>query len=136
MDRKFAVGMLYPKFLYLFSDVICYVTRNPRGWAELVHNLLQWATIAAQHAVNQYALPAAVLVLNGPPTGKLDWMGEDTNALTEEFFRAVEGQMTESAFVKDLAEQVLPFLLSLQAGLTNRLVRCQERGRDISPVLL
>ena len=112
VDRKFAVGTLYPKFLYIFSDVVCYVTRNPRGWAEVVNNLLQWATVAAQHAVNQYALPAAILVLNGPPAGKAAWMSDDPNALTDEFFRAVESQLTESAFVKSLAEQVLHLLHS------------------------
>ena len=106
IDRKLAVGKLYPKFVYIFSDVVCYVTRNPRGWSEIVNNLLEWATVAAQHAVNQYALPAAILVLNGPPTGKPSWMSDDQNVLTNEFFKVVEADMTENAFVKDLAEQV------------------------------
>ena len=112
VDRKFAVGKLYPKFLYIFSDVICYITRNPRGWAEVVSNLLEWATVAAQHAVNQYALPAAILVLNGPPDGRAAWMGDDVDALTDEFFSAVESQIEESTFVKGVAEQVFASILS------------------------
>ena len=105
-DRKWAVEKLYPKFIYLFSDVVCYVTRNPRGWAEIVDNLLGWASVAAQHAVNQYALPAAIIVLNGPPAGKEMWIAGDHDAMTNEFFKVVEEQITGSAFVRSLAAQV------------------------------
>jgi hypothetical protein len=106
IDRKWAVENLYPKFIYLFSDVVCYVTRNPRGWAEIVDNLLTWASVAAQHAVNQYALPAAIIVLNGPPTSEEMWIAGDHDAMTNEFFKAVEEQITKSAFVRSLAAQV------------------------------
>ena len=106
VDRTWAVTKLYPKFVYIFSDVVCYVTRNTKGWAPVVENLLKWAMVAAQNAVNQYALPAAIIVLNGSYDGRAEWVDGDPEHLTRRFLRIVEKMMTENAFIKDTAQQV------------------------------
>lgn len=107
IDRAWAVRNLYPKFVYIFSDVVCYVTRNPRKWTHIAIELLEWAKIGASHAVNQYALPAAIIILNGPPQENEAWISDDLDALTREFFQVIGDQIEKSAFVRDLAEQVI-----------------------------
>lgn len=41
VDRSIAVKEIYPRFLYIFSDVICLVTRNPKAWAKTALKLLE-----------------------------------------------------------------------------------------------
>lgn len=107
VDREWAVKNLYPKFVYIFSDVVCYVTRNPRNWTEIAVNLLDWAKIGAQHAINQYALPAAIVVLNGPPQESEFWISDDVETLTREFFKIIGDSIDKNAFIRSLASQVL-----------------------------
>lgn len=110
-DRVWAVQKLYPKFTYIFSDVICYVTRSQRSWATIVDHLLGWVNTAAQEAINQYALPAVILVLNGPPTGQHSWVYGDPDEMTAAFFASVEPGLRDSVVCKKLAKQVCdPFI--------------------------
>ncbi|KAK6509161.1 hypothetical protein TWF481_003922 [Arthrobotrys musiformis] len=62
---------LYPRLLYIFSDVVCYVV-SEKSWPLTIARLLSWSTTGAQHAINQAALPALILILNSA-----EWAGED-----------------------------------------------------------
>ena len=79
--RKEVVSNLYPRFLYMFSDVVCYTTKNARYVAVpccLYHrtkscgstsaadleNLVNWARTGYDHTTNQLSRPALFIVVN------------------------------------------------------------------------
>jgi hypothetical protein len=97
MDRSTAVKTIYPKFLYIFSDVICMVTRNQKSWTETAVRLLEWSAIGAQNTLNQYALPVAIIILNQPTVEDERWISEDQYAATRDFFSSVEQEIVENA---------------------------------------
>jgi hypothetical protein len=134
IDRKWAVTKLYPKFVYIFSDVVCYVTRNTKGWPVVVDNLLRWAMVAAQHAVNQYALPAAIIVLNGTYDGQPEWVDGNPEYLTRRFFRIVENMM-EDKYIQSVAEQVCELASALNRMLITSTVQSGQRRGDPQTML-
>ncbi|KAF1995293.1 hypothetical protein P154DRAFT_445923 [Amniculicola lignicola CBS 123094] len=103
VDRRTAVQTIYPRFLYMFSDVICLVTRNPKRWADEAVQLLQWASVGAHHTVNQYALPAAIIILNGPHSEDPVWVSDDLGYLTRQFFKNVNGEMETNSVLQEMA---------------------------------
>ncbi|KAI5790575.1 hypothetical protein DFH27DRAFT_486168 [Peziza echinospora] len=62
--RDWVVRKLYPRILFTFSDVICYVTRNIRTIEDIITRLLKWADTALERSVNQPLLPYAIVVIN------------------------------------------------------------------------
>lgn len=110
MDRRTAVKELYPRFLYIFSDVVCYVTGNPRAWAESAVHLLGWSLAGAQSSINQHALPALIIALNAPRMDRRDWIEGDSDAATKAFFETIEGEIAKNNFVMELAKQVSVFI--------------------------
>ena len=106
MDRRTAVQTLYPRFLYTLSDVICYVTRNQKTWADSALRLLNWSLVGAQSTINQQALPALIIVLNGPTLENPDWISGDPEAATKDFFSAIEDEISKNATIRDLAQKV------------------------------
>ncbi|KAF9887744.1 hypothetical protein FE257_009697 [Aspergillus nanangensis] len=105
MDRRTAVQTLYPRFLYIFSDVICYVTRNHKAWADSALRLLEWSMVGAQSTINQHALPALIIILNGPTLENEEWISGDLEAATKDFFSAVEKEITENNTIRSLADK-------------------------------
>jgi len=105
MDRRTAVKTLYPRFIYIFSDVVCYVTRNHKTWADSAMQLLDWSMLGAQ-STNQHSLPALVIILNGPPLENEAWVSNDHDAVTEDFFKAIENEISTNAKIRELAERV------------------------------
>ncbi|RYP11186.1 hypothetical protein DL764_000211 [Monosporascus ibericus] len=108
IDRDKAVKEIYPKFLYLFSDVICMVTPNPKAWAETARSVLQWGQVGACGAVNQYALPALVIVVNAAKIKKYTdgWLSDGTSSrATNDFFASVDQEIKTNKILKDLAEE-------------------------------
>ncbi|KAF3911199.1 hypothetical protein AA313_de0210078 [Arthrobotrys entomopaga] len=103
MDRRTVVQKIYPRFLYIFSDVVCYVTRNHRSWADTAVRLLEWSSVGAQHAINQYTLPALIIILNGPSTEDKLWASDDLDAVTHDFFAAVENEIEHNDTLRLLA---------------------------------
>ncbi|KAF3808980.1 hypothetical protein GCG54_00011172 [Colletotrichum gloeosporioides] len=103
MDRRTAVKELYPRFLYIFSDVVCYVMRNQKAWADSALKLLDWSMIGAQSTINQQSLPALIIVLNGPFIQNKNWLSGDEDAVTSSFFSAIDPEITENARVRKLA---------------------------------
>ncbi|KAI1266454.1 hypothetical protein F5Y18DRAFT_416320 [Xylariaceae sp. FL1019] len=67
--REFAVGQLYPRILYTFSDVVVFVLRNPRSFESTVlHKLIKWGAASIDKSINQPVLPHAIIVLNATDT--------------------------------------------------------------------
>ncbi|KAF2963626.1 hypothetical protein GQX73_g9958 [Xylaria multiplex] len=67
--REFAVGQLYPRILYTFSDVVIFVMRNPRSFESTVlHRLIKWGAASIDKSINQPLLPHAIIVLNATDT--------------------------------------------------------------------
>ncbi|KAL4987485.1 hypothetical protein BDW68DRAFT_177857 [Aspergillus falconensis] len=105
VDRVAAVQGIYPKFLYIFSDVICIVTRNCRLRTQIAIRLLEWSEAGAQDSVNQSALPAAIIIINAPPEEHDQWISDDPNAMTNEFFRGVDHELEENNTLRSKASQ-------------------------------
>ncbi|KAK1621470.1 hypothetical protein BDP81DRAFT_513134, partial [Colletotrichum phormii] len=106
MDRRTAVNEVYPRFLYIFSDVVCFVMRNHKAWADSALKLLDWSMIGAQSAINQQALPALVIVLNGPSIEDESWISDSQDCVTNSFFSAVDKEITRNATIQEHASRV------------------------------
>jgi hypothetical protein len=105
IDRSRAVKDIYPRFLYLFSDVICMVTQNPRAWADTAEKLLEWSQVGANHAVNQYSLPALIIILNAPSEEREEFILDDT-AAKKEFYGGLGSGLTKNTMFRRLAGKV------------------------------
>lgn len=106
IDRKAAVRDLYPRFLYNFSDIICLVAKNPKTFGAIVTSLMQWSETGAGKSLNQYALPAAIIIINQPTTEFPRWTTIDTEVATEEFFISIESELQSNNALKAIAKKV------------------------------
>lgn len=106
IDRKAAVNSLYPRFLYIFSDIICLVAKNPKTFGAIVTTLMQWSETGAGKSLNQYALPAAVIIINQPTTEFPSWTTTDTEVATNEFFISIESELQSNNALKAIAKKV------------------------------
>jgi hypothetical protein len=84
--RKFCVEDLYPRIIYAFSDVICFVTERANTAEVTIERLIKWADKVLTKTVNQPSLPRAIIVVNGMKNNPTDWLDEDfaTNAMLRE----------------------------------------------------
>ncbi|KAK3900585.1 hypothetical protein C8A05DRAFT_17128 [Staphylotrichum tortipilum] len=105
VDRSTAAKTLYPRFLYMFSDVVCYVTRSTRAWPDSAIRLLNWSMTGAQGNINQHSLPALIIILNGPTVENEAWVSDDYEAVTKDFFKAVDSEIDANAKIRELAEK-------------------------------
>ncbi|KAK6334755.1 hypothetical protein TWF718_010203 [Orbilia javanica] len=103
MDRRTVVKKIYPRFLYIVSDVVCYVTRDNKSWADTAVRLLEWSSIGAATTANQKTLPALIIILNAPIVENEDWMSDDTNAATRDFFHVIERELEANDDFRSLA---------------------------------
>lgn len=111
VDRTAAVKSIYPKFLYIFSDVICVVNRNARLRTQTALQLLEWSEAGAHHSVNQSALPAAIIIVNAPPADNERWISDNLDAMTEDFFRGIDLELEENNALRRRASEVMVSLL-------------------------
>ncbi|KAK4198920.1 putative lysophospholipase-like protein [Triangularia verruculosa] len=77
-SRGFAVGHLYPRLLYAFSDVIVFVLRNSRTLEKVFETLINWARKAIETSSNQPVLPHAIIVLNASDNDNRDEFWDST----------------------------------------------------------
>jgi len=92
-SREYHVRHLYPRILYTFSDVIVFVTKNPRVIENVIDQLIQWAAAANETPSNQSVPPHAIIVLNVSDHGtdpKLWDVDNSTAALLDSVSRAVQ----------------------------------------------
>lgn len=129
-DRRNAVETVYPRFLYIFSDVVCILSRNLRGRTQIALRLLNWSQAGAQNALNQSALPAAIIIINAPDGESEDWVSEDLEAMTNQFFHDIDKELERDEELREMARKVLNPALwkfqSLAKVLTND---CSTGGR-------
>ncbi|KAF4958448.1 hypothetical protein FGADI_2370 [Fusarium gaditjirri] len=62
--RKLIVKYLYPRVLYGFSDVVCFVTTNGRTSDSFLSQLIDWAQHSHDRILNQRTKPALIVILN------------------------------------------------------------------------
>ncbi|KAG4284336.1 hypothetical protein FPRO06_08715 [Fusarium proliferatum] len=62
--RKLIVKYLYPRVLYGFSDVVCFVTTNGRTSDRFLGQLIDWAQHSHDRILNQRTKPALIVILN------------------------------------------------------------------------
>ncbi|KAF4460614.1 calcium-independent phospholipase A2 [Fusarium albosuccineum] len=62
--RNKVVQHLYPRLLYAFSDVVCYVTNNGRTSGVFLPQLIEWAKEGYEQIHNQRFRPALIIILN------------------------------------------------------------------------
>lgn len=73
MTRKYCVEHIYPRILYAFSEVLCYVIQqNIRVMESLVSQMIIWADKARNASLNQVILPRVILVLNNVTLSEVD----------------------------------------------------------------
>ncbi|KAI9789319.1 MAG: hypothetical protein M1816_006208 [Peltula sp. TS41687] len=92
--REFAVGQLYPRFLYTFSDAIVFVQKNPKQIHLTYKYLVDWAKFNVEESLNQPILPHAIVVLNA-----VDMGGDDER----QFFHDVSCVVNSNADLSHLA---------------------------------
>jgi hypothetical protein len=76
--REFCVNDLYPRILYAFSDVICFVTESANSTEVTVKRLIEWADKVLTKTINQPSLPRAIIIANGMKNNPLEWLDEAT----------------------------------------------------------
>ncbi|KAL4735594.1 acyl transferase/acyl hydrolase/lysophospholipase [Aspergillus similis] len=65
VTRSYCVEHIYPRILYAFSDILCYVVQqDPRVMETLITKMIIWADNARHASLNQVTLPRVILVLN------------------------------------------------------------------------
>ncbi|KAE8443409.1 hypothetical protein EG329_001890 [Mollisiaceae sp. DMI_Dod_QoI] len=62
--QSVVVNKIYPRFLYVFSDVVCYVSGNSRTAEEDIAHLIDWAHDAFISTTNQSVKPALLYIIN------------------------------------------------------------------------
>ena len=61
---KAGVELFYARFLYAFSDVIVFVTKEDQRFQEDMTNLLEWAASAVNKSINHLAQKTLIIVRN------------------------------------------------------------------------
>lgn len=74
MTRSYYVENIYPRILYAFSDILCYVVdQDHRVVESLVTRMIVWADKARHASLNQVTLPRVILVLNKVSIDDQEW---------------------------------------------------------------
>ncbi|KAI0973070.1 hypothetical protein F4678DRAFT_37931 [Xylaria arbuscula] len=70
--RTVVVKSLYPRLLYSFSDVVCFVTNNSRSSQNILQEMFKWAKEGHEKTLNQRVRPGLIIVLNKMADGSHD----------------------------------------------------------------
>ncbi|KAK4141483.1 uncharacterized protein C8A04DRAFT_14074 [Dichotomopilus funicola] len=111
VDRRTAVTTIYPRFLYTFSDVVCYVTRNQKTWANSALKLLEWSNVGAESSINKNVLPALIIILNASSLEEKTWLCDGMEP-TDAFFNAIDAEISASSKFATLARTV--FIMTIK----------------------
>ncbi|KAE9378224.1 FabD/lysophospholipase-like protein [Stipitochalara longipes BDJ] len=72
--RSVVSEKIYPRFLYIFSDVVCYVSGNSRTAEDDMAQLVNWAHDAHDFTTNQGVKPGLLYIINQDNHSNLeDW---------------------------------------------------------------
>ncbi|KAJ3563826.1 hypothetical protein NPX13_g8067 [Xylaria arbuscula] len=78
--RHVVVKNLYPRLLYSFSDVVCFVTNNSRSTHNILQEMFQWAKEGHEKTLNQRVRPGLIIILNKMPSGSHNALASVNNA--------------------------------------------------------
>ncbi|KAI0966660.1 hypothetical protein F4678DRAFT_475768 [Xylaria arbuscula] len=102
--REYAVGQLYPRVLYIFSDVVCFVLRNARSFESTVlHKLIRWGAASIDKSINQPVLPHCIIVLNATDTG-VDEKEWDVTKATQMFLADISDAIRREPILQQYAQ--------------------------------
>ncbi|KAL9619192.1 MAG: hypothetical protein Q9160_006201 [Pyrenula sp. 1 TL-2023] len=79
------------------------VTRNQKAWADSAVKLLEWSRVGTHNTVNQYALPALIIILNGRAVENEAWISDDKDAATRDSFMTIENEIKENNTLREMA---------------------------------
>ncbi|KAI1427994.1 hypothetical protein F5Y12DRAFT_791152 [Xylaria sp. FL1777] len=80
ITRHIVVKSLYPRLLYSFSDVVCFVTNNSRSSHNILQEMFKWAREGHEKTLNQRVRPGLIIVLNKMTTGSHNALGSVNRA--------------------------------------------------------
>ncbi|KAF3187834.1 hypothetical protein TWF225_004058 [Orbilia oligospora] len=104
-DQNDVVEDIYPRLLYIFSDVVCYVASD-NTWPKIITRLLNWSTTGAQHTINQAALPALILIINGRNEGREEWVSDEGgDILTRHVLDTMRVEVATNPKLKEMAHK-------------------------------
>ncbi|KAF4448554.1 hypothetical protein F53441_8031 [Fusarium austroafricanum] len=86
--RKRVVGSLYPRVLYGFSDLVCFVSTNGRSSDAFLGELIQWAQESHDRILNQQMKPALIIIINKELN--MDLHGNTSSNPTEDLLRGFQ----------------------------------------------
>ncbi|KAI1360297.1 hypothetical protein F5Y08DRAFT_331673 [Xylaria arbuscula] len=102
--REFAVSQLYPRILYIFSDVVCFVLRNPRSFESTVlHKLIKWGAASIDKSINQPVLPHCIIVLNATDLN-VDEKEWDVSKATQMFLSDIRDAIHREPILQQYAQ--------------------------------
>jgi hypothetical protein len=79
-ERKNVVKKVYPRLLYMFSDIVCFITTlSKREQQTLIEQLTVYGGLAAAATVNQSRLPLLLLVFNKSSQSEGKWSVEEAS---------------------------------------------------------
>lgn len=76
-SRSQAIENLYARFLYAFSDVVCFVTKDAQTVAAQMEQLLLWVAGAFKAAINLQPTKTLIVIFNKSDIYDQRWMDED-----------------------------------------------------------
>ncbi|KAI1204747.1 uncharacterized protein F4807DRAFT_446063 [Annulohypoxylon truncatum] len=95
--RQGIASNLYPRILYIFSDVIIYVIENRRRHVDAFYDLINWAHYAMEQSYNKPVLPHVVLAFNRSEDD-VELENEDSERATRSMMDNVRGIYEEPKF--------------------------------------
>ncbi|KAF4625168.1 hypothetical protein G7Y89_g12998 [Cudoniella acicularis] len=78
VTRKFCVEDLYPRILYTFRDVLCFVSEQSNTIETTLEKLIKWAHKVVESSVNQSTLPRVIIIKNGLEDDARGWLDEES----------------------------------------------------------
>ncbi|KAK1829692.1 hypothetical protein QBC39DRAFT_125502 [Podospora conica] len=88
-SRDLITKSLYPRLLYAFSDVVCFVTHNTRASQDIMWKLFEWSQDGLERTFNQRVRPGLIIIVN-KNTPQYDYMLPNVDDTTELFLTSVE----------------------------------------------
>ena len=74
--------------------------------------------VGAESTINQYALPALIIVLNMSSVENIEWVAGNEDIITENFFAVIEPQIQKDESLKELARRVSTHFAPCTSSLT------------------
>ncbi|KAK6500456.1 hypothetical protein TWF481_010799 [Arthrobotrys musiformis] len=104
--RQSITDGLYPQFMYLFSDVICYVMDGSASISKDIIRLLEWAARGEADSVNMEPYKALVVVMNQPSNWQKEWESQEFSARDSMLEQLPETGWRESSLLVEAVDRI------------------------------